>query len=432
MDNEVSNIFWFRRDLRWDDNHALYKSLCEKGNTIPIFIFDPDILEHFDNNDHRVFFLYNKVLQLKKEAEELGSSLWIFYDKPELVFNHLFSDLKIKNVFCNEDYEPEARKRDDKISDICKNFGIKFHAETDQVIFHPNKVLKQDNSPFVVFTPFSKAWLKEFDSYPCPSYPSHENLDRLAKVESKDIPELDILDLSQSYIKGPKYNLSSDLITKYDDNRDIPSSDGVSRIGFALRFGTISIRYVVRKAKQHNSAFLRQLIWREFYTSILYHFPHVEKSCFRSKYDHIEWENNEEYFDKWKNGLTGFPFVDAGMRELNKTGYMHNRVRMLTASFLVKNLLIDWKWGETYFAKKLFDFDLACNNGNWQWVAGCGVDAAPYFRIFNPTLQTKRFDPHLLYIKKWVPEFASDKYPKPMINIKESRDKCLNLYKSLL
>lgn len=427
------NVFWFRRDLRASDNAGLFHALKESESVLPIFIFDTDILENLPRNDARVSFIYQSLEAIHRQFSSFGSGLKIFRGKPLDVFMQLMQLYEIASVYTNRDYEPYALKRDHQVAEFLQNNGVVFKTYKDQVVFEQNEVVKEDGTPYLVYTPFMKKWKTVFSDDKIKKYPSESLLDNLIKANTENITSLQSIGFRTSEIEVPPANFSLNLITEYEATRNIPAMNGTSFLGIHLRFGTVSIRQVVKKALSvKNETFLNELIWREFFTQILWHFPETTTRSFKPNYDRIEWLNNTDDFERWKNGQTGFPIVDAGMRQLNQTGWMHNRVRMVAASFLCKHLLIDWRWGEAYFAEKLLDYELSSNVGNWQWVAGCGVDAAPYFRIFNPTEQVKKFDPDFKYIRKWVTDFDSLTYPKPMIDHKEARQRCLKTYKSAL
>jgi len=419
------NIFWFRRDLRLHDNAGLYHALKEGKPVVPIFIFDKNILDQLeDRHDRRVQFIHAAVHALQAELKKLGSSLEVFYDVPTEVFKQLNSKYDIDAIFANADYEPYARTRDAAIS--------KLLLYKDQVIFEKDEVIKSDGMSYTVFTPYSKQWKAKLKPFYFRSYPTEKYFSNFYKQPPKRIPSLELMGFKASNQTFPSPKPDEELLKHYHEVRDYPSKR-TSRMSVHLRFGTISIRELVRNAISLNETYLNELIWREFYQMILWHFPQVGKGhAFKKEYELIKWRNNEMEFERWCNGTTGYPIVDAGMRELNETGFMHNRVRMITASFLTKHLLIDWRWGEAYFAEKLLDYDLASNNGGWQWAAGCGCDAAPYFRIFNPTLQTKRFDPNFEYIKKWLPGFQELTYPAPMVEHAFARQRCLEVYGAAL
>ena len=425
-------IFWFRRDLRIEDNHGLYKALKSGYKVLPIFIFDENILEKLPKNDARVNFIHQKITKIHQQLQINNKGLEVFLSTPEKVFNSLIKKYKIVEVYTNKDYEPYALKRDENIHKLLKNNNIEFKVFKDQVIFEENEVVKDDGDPYKVYTPYSKKWLQHYKNSTIKSFPSEKKLDHLIDTKG-NILGLQDIGFEPSEIKVPDFSLDKDLIEEYENTRDYPAINGTSQIGPHLRFGTISIRKAVEKAqKSNNITYLKELIWREFFMQILWHFPDTVTKSFKPAYDAIAWRNNKDEFEKWQTGNTGYPLVDAGMRELNTTGHMHNRVRMLVGSFLCKHLLIDWRWGEAYFAEKLLDFELSSNIGNWQWVAGCGVDAAPYFRIFNPTTQIKKFDKDLAYIKKWVPEFQELSYAKEIVDHKIARERCLNTYKEAL
>ncbi|WP_205959907.1 cryptochrome/photolyase family protein [Flammeovirga aprica] len=424
MKKEIS-IFWFRRDLRLYDNAGLHHALNDNAPTLLLFIFDTDIITELKEDDARVTFIYDQLEKINDQLGKVNSSLLVKIGKPFEVYQSLEQEYDIKGLYANEDYEPYAIKRDQKIGDYFHQKNIPFYQFKDQVIFAKDEVLKKDGKPYTVFTPFKNQWLKKFDSSKTLEYKVELSTSNVIQAQL-DFPSLSDIGFSRSEIKVLDYKI--DHLEGYDVDRDIPSKKRTSNLSVHLRFGTVSIRELVYKVQDHAS-FFSELIWREFFMQILYHFPDVIHTSFKKKYDHIEWRNNEQEFEKWKQGQTGYPIVDAGMRELNKTGYMHNRVRMVVASFLCKHLLIDWRWGEAYFAEKLLDFELSSNNGNWQWAAGTGCDAAPYFRVFNPTAQTKKFDPDFKYIKKWVPEFNGFGYPQPMVDHKMARQRALDVYK---
>ncbi|MBN8641485.1 MAG: deoxyribodipyrimidine photo-lyase [Flavobacteriales bacterium] len=423
------NIFWFRRDLRLDDNTGLFHALNSGEEVLPIFIFDDSILSQLPKDDARVTFIHQQLEKIQSQLKSIGKSLAVFHGKPIEVYQKLIAENTIKTVYTNHDYEPYARKRDLELYHLFKENGIEFKTSKDQVIFEKSEVVKDDGKPYVVYTPYSNKWKELFKKTALIQYQSEDYLDKIA-VHSYPFLSLNDIGFETSSIKVTPFDVSDSLIDHYEATRNFPALNKTSYLGIYLRFGAVSIRKMISKALQSkNETFLKELIWREFFMQILWHFPHTVKSSFKSKYDEIRWVNNEDLFQKWCEGKTGYPFVDAGMRELNNTGHMHNRVRMIVASFLCKHLLIDWRWGESYFASKLLDYEQASNVGNWQWAAGSGVDAAPYFRIFNPTEQIKKFDKDLVYIKKWIPELNSLDYPNPIVDHKEAREKCLKVYK---
>jgi len=423
------NIFWFRRDLRLDDNAGLYHALKSAKPVQPIFIFDKNILDELeDEADARVQFIYDALLQLQSILEKKGAMLDVRYGTPKEVFSDLLNEYSIDSVFTNHDYEPYARKRDEEIKVLLEKKGVSFHTYKDQVIFEKSEVVKDDGKPYTIFTPYSRRWKSIANDFYYSSYPNKKYFKNFYKQKAQSIISLDKMGFSPVDRPFPSKEWKAEIIKHYKEQRDIPSIHGTSRLSVHLRFGTISIRELAREAGAINETFLNELIWRDFYQMILWHFPKVVTNAFKPEYDAIQWRNNEKEFEAWCNGQTGYPIVDAGMRELNETGYMHNRVRMIVASFLTKHLLIDWRWGEGYFAKKLLDYDLSANNGGWQWAAGSGCDAAPYFRVFNPYLQTQKFDPELKYIRKWVPEFEEFTYPKPIVEHDFARKRCLEAY----
>ena len=427
-----NSIFWFRRDLRLEDNHGLFEVLKNYKNVLPIFIFDPEILNKLPKDDARVNFIYEQLKDLN-DSLDTNQKINTYYDRPEQVFNQLVSKFPIEAVYTNHDYEPYAIVRDKAVSDLLNLKSIAYKSFKDQVVFERNEVTKDDGLPYKVYTPYSKKWLSAFNEKCIDAYPSENLLNHLSKMDCNRWVSLEAMGFSSSKLKIAPFKMDTQLIHLYEEKRNTPSVAGTSRLGPHLRFGTVSIRKVVKKAlKSSNITFLKELIWREFFMQILWHFPHTVTKSFKPQYEAIQWRNNKEEFEKWCQGETGYPLVDAGMRELNQTGFMHNRVRMLVGSFLCKHLLIDWRWGEAYFAQKLHDFELSSNVSNWQWVAGCGVDAAPYFRIFNPTTQITKFDKDHHYIKKWVPEYQEINYAKPIVDHKFARERCLEAYKSAL
>ncbi len=429
-----SSIFWFRRDLRLQDNVGLYYALSENENILPIFIFDTNILNKLEEKkDARVTFIHKTIISLKKSLQKIGSDIKVFYGEPIEIFASIIAQNNIINVYTNHDYEAYGIKRDVKVKALLEKHSIDFKTFKDQVIFEKTEVAKEDGLPYTVFTPYSRKWKARLTKEDYKAYETEGLFKNLLQVKAEEIISLKDMNFELSSIEFPDISLDEELVKKYTTQRDIPAIKGTSRLGLHLRFGTVSIRQLVQKAISLNETYLNELIWRDFYHQILFNFPHINQSIsFKKQYDAIEWRNAPDDFEKWSIGQTGYPIVDAGMRELNTTGFMHNRVRMIVASFLIKHLMIDWRLGEAYFAKKLLDFDFAANNGGWQWASSSGCDAAPYFRIFNPYLQTKKFDPELKYVKKWVPEFEEFSYPKPIVDHEFARKRCLELYKKAL
>lgn len=427
-------IFWFRRDLRLEDNAGLYQALRENQNVIPVFVFDTEILDRLGNKkDRRVDFIHQALGEIQKELLEIGSSLLVLHGTALNAFDSLLSNYKVTKVYCNHDYEPYARKRDIEIKDFLETKRISFHTFKDHCFFEKNEVLKDDGKPYTVFTPYSRKWKAKLKPFHYKAYPTKKYYTSFFKGSPLPIPTLQSLGFKKTEIVlDPNITVKEFLLLKYKEQRDYPAIEGTSRLSIYLRFGLISIRGLVAKSIPLSETWLNELIWRDFYMMILWHFPHVAQNSFKPAYDKIPWHNNEIEFEKWCTGKTGFPIVDAGMRELNATGFMHNRVRMIVSSFLVKDLLIDWRWGEAYFAGQLNDFDLSANNGGWQWASGSGCDAAPYFRVFNPYEQQKKFDPEFVYIKKWIPELGSSAYPLPIVNHNAARLKALTIYKNAL
>ena len=431
---QTVNIFWFRRDLRSDDNVGLYNALKAEHPVVPIFIFDPEILERLPEDDARVTFIFDTLQHMRSLFQkDHDSSVGMYYGKPLDVYKQLLENYDLAAVYTNHDYEPYAQKRDNELKDFLSKKDIAFKTFKDQVVFEKDEVVKKDGNPYMVYTPYMKVWKEKFKATELNMYDAQANLSNL--VKNIELPNLSLSDVGfkRSSQKVADYEVSPTVIQDYEKTRNFPAQDSTSRLGPHLRFGTVSIRKMIKKAvAEQNEIFWQELIWREFFMQILWHFPHTVTESFKSKYDRIEWRNNEDEFKKWCEGETGYPLVDAGMRQLNETGFMHNRVRMLVGSFLCKHLLIDWRWGEAYFAEKLHDYEMSSNIGNWQWVAGSGVDAAPYFRIFNPTTQIEKFDKDLKYINTWVPEFQELTYATKMVDHKEARERCLAAYKSAL
>lgn len=427
--------FWFRRDLRLNDNRGLYHALKDHGNVQPVFIFDPQILNQLQSrSDRRVQFIHETLQRLNAELKSWGSKLQVFFGAPEEVWRQIIETRRPKAVYINHDYEPYARMRDEKIHGLCRQFGIEFKSFKDQVIFERSEILNLSGKPYTVYTPYKKKWLEHLKSSDFAELDLSELSHRFLPRGDSDPSILSLGDIGfeSTNIVFPRMEVNSTLLKNYADQRNFPFLDsGTSRLGLHLRFGTLSVRSLVAKSFSQSEVWLSELIWREFFMQILWHFPHVVKSSFKPQYDRIEWRNSDEDFKAWCEGRTGYPLVDAGMRELNATGHMHNRVRMVVASFLCKHLLLDWKRGERYFAQHLLDYDLSANNGNWQWAAGTGCDAAPYFRVFNPETQATKFDAQQIYQKKWVPELGSFRY-KPIVEHKLARIRCLAAYKKAL
>ncbi len=423
------SIVWLRRDLRLEDNAALYHALKAGRPVLVLFIFDTEILSKLeDKADPRVEFIHRELLRLNKELQAYGSGLLVKVGSPAQAWKEVLSEFAVDTVFTNHDYEPYAIARDEKVNKLLKIKEVRFHTYKDQVIFEKREVVKDDGTPYTVFTPYSKKWRAKLNDFYKKSYPTLKYAEHFVKTEAMEIPSMESIGFTITEIEFPERMVKADIIKKYAEQRDFPALNGTSKLGIHLRFGTLSVRKLLSYALERNETYVNELIWRDFYHQILANFPHVAEGAFRKEYDQIEWDNDEAKFKLWCEGQTGFPLVDAGMRELNAKGFMHNRVRMVVASFLTKQLLIDWRWGEAYFAAKLLDFDLAANNGGWQWAAGCGTDAAPYFRVFNPLLQQEKFDPQMLYIKTWVPEFGTADYPEPIIDQKTAKDKVMLAY----
>lgn len=440
---EKISIFWFRRDLRLEDNAGLYHALRSGRPVLPVFIFDREILDQLeDRADARLSFIHDAVSSLHRALGEMGSTLLVRIGKPIEVFQALLAELDIAAVYTNRDYEPYAIARDQAVRDLLQIHGATFHDYKDHVIFDRDEVVKDDGKPYTVFTPYSKKWLaklgsKSFGGDPnlsfyLASYPTERYFQHFLRCAPGPLPSLEALGFTRTTIALPPAQVPRERVRRYAEQRDFLAVEGTTRLGIHFRFGTVSIREKARAAQGLSSTYLSELIWRDFYSMILQHFPHVAKGPFRPAYEQIVWRNDPAHFAAWCAGRTGYPVVDAGMRELNATGHMHNRARMIVASFLTKHLLIDWRWGEAYFAGKLLDFDLASNNGGWQWAAGCGTDAAPYFRIFNPESQQAKFDKGLEYVRRWVPEYGTPAYPRPIMDHKLAREQCLAAYQAAL
>ena len=426
-------MFWFRRDLRLDDNVGLYHAIKNEKKVLPIFIFDSDILDRLPKKDSRVCFLHQRIEELNQQLTESNKKIHVYHGKPIDVFRKILSSNAVHAVYTNRDYEPYATQRDTEIKTLLSEKNVTLSTYKDHVIFERDEVVKSDGTPYRVYTPYSRVWLNKFDRQEHLKSHRIDDFEKLTTLAGHTNPTLTEIGFTISKIIAPQYNTSDEIIDQYETRRNTPAVAGTSKVGVHLRFGTLSIRKAVAQALgSSNQTFLKELIWREFFMQILWHFPHTKNKSFKPQYDRIEWRNDHDEFKRWCDGETGYPFVDAGMRELNKTGFMHNRVRMLVGSFLCKHLLIDWRLGEAYFAEKLLDYEMASNVGNWQWVAGCGVDAAPYFRIFNPTEQIKKFDKDHAYIKKWVPDYQTSSYPKQIVDHKMARERCLETYKSAI
>lgn len=421
------NIHWFRRDLRLHDNIALTKALQQGEPVLCIFIFDEDIISHLPENDSRLTFIFQLLSEINRQLKAFNATLYCVRGNVLNVFKLLTNTKTIKNVFCNEDYEPYAIKRDREVESLLSQQNIGFKCYKDQVIFAKNDILKADGKPYTVYTPYKNKWMAEFSFSDFQPVQIPKNAIFFNSSDHKFQDDIKYYGMVKSDVKVKDYDLN--IVSRYDENRNFPAISGTSSLSPHLRFGSVSVRTILDKLKVVDHSFVQELVWREFFMQILYHFPDTIFENFKRKYDGIDWRNNEEDFKKWCDGNTGYPLVDAGMRELNETGYMHNRVRMITASFLCKHLLIDWRWGEAYFAKKLLDYEMSSNIGNWQWAAGTGCDAAPYFRVFNPSTQLTKFDKQMKYVKKWIPELLNGNYPAPMVEHSFARNRALDIYK---
>ena len=438
MKKDSISIFWFRRDLRFEDNvglyHALYQAKLTGHKVLPIFIFDKTILDKLqDKQDRRVDFIHKSLMSMQNELVAMGKSLCVEYGHPKEVMLKLIEQYSVSALYTNHDYEPNAIERDAQIQELLHTHAIAYHHFKDQVIFEKDEVVKEDGKPYTIYTPFANKWRSYWASHIPKIHPSLKLLAHFVDCNPLPIPSLKEIGFEPTDLVIPPLKWDASLVEKYTDQRNFPAIKGTTQLSVHLRFGTISARKLALDTQALNSTFFNELIWRDFYHMILWHFPQVGiGKSFKAQYDFIEWRNNEKEFEAWCKGQTGYPIVDAGMRELNSTGFMHNRVRMIVASFLTKHLLIDWRWGEAYFAEKLLDFDLAANNGGWQWASGSGCDAAPYFRVFNPRLQTEKFDKELKYIRKWIPEIDTPKYPQPIVVHEEARVRVLAAYAKAL
>ncbi|TVR37402.1 MAG: deoxyribodipyrimidine photo-lyase [Cryomorphaceae bacterium] len=422
-------VFWFRRDLRLNDNHGLYRALSSGRPVLPVFVFDRDILDELPPDDRRVVFIYRRLENLRTLLRKEGGDLQVFYGRPLDVFKQISESFPVDAVYTNHDYEPYATRRDSEVAAMLREKDIGFQSFKDQVLFEGGDILKADGKPYTVYTPYSRKWLERMKTDGVPNYPSEDLLSALHRYAALPMPTLAEMGFEDRNYPFPGSDVPAKIVQAYGEKRDFPAVDGTSRLGIHLRFGTVSVRDMIRKGAEHGEVWLKQLVWREFFMSILHHFPHVVTRSFRPEYDRINWENNEAHFEAWCKGQTGYPIVDAGMRELLQTGHMHNRVRMITASFLTKHLLIDWRKGEAWFARHLLDFELASNNGSWQWAAGTGCDAAPYFRVFNPALQAEKFDAKGVYTRKWVPELNElNQYPLPVVEHRFARERAIQRY----
>ncbi len=427
------SIFWHRRDIRLEDNTGLFHALKGEHPVLPLFIFDREILEKLeDRDDKRVSFIHYYLTELKQQLEEVGSSLLVKYGKPADVWAEILQEFDVAAVYTNHDYEPYAKERDATIGEYLLSEGIAFHTFKDQCFFEKDEVVKNDGKPYTVYSPYGRKWRALLEETGVPEYPSETLKERFWQTAPLPMPSLASMGFQKAILSFPPKTTKTHLLKQYAEKRNFPGIEGTSRLSVHLRFGTISIRKAVKYGIQYSDSWLNELTWRDFYMMILHHFPHVVDQNFNRKYDAVTWRADETHFQAWCEGRTGYPIVDAGMRELNTTGFMHNRVRMITASFLTKHLFLDWRWGERYFARKLLDFDLSANNGGWQWAAGTGTDAQPYFRVFNPYSQTEKFDPTLQYIKKWVPEFQEFSYPKPIVEHKAARERAIQRFKEAL
>jgi len=431
---KMTALFWHRRDLRINDNKGLFEALKQNEIVHPIFIFDKSILDKLPNNDQRILFIYQEIQSLKKSYQNLGSDLWVYYGEPSEIIPKITQELNCSSVYFNNDYEPYALQRDQEIQLSLNKIKIEFIGKKDHVIFERNEVLKDDGKPYTIFTPYSRKWKANLKEEDLRDYSIEKHTGNLVQKQQEEaLITLEEMGFESKVLHDfPDRIAKNEILNNYHLSRNFPAVKGTSKLSLHLRFGTISIRKLALIAREQNETYLNELIWRDFYQMIIFHFPKSAENSFKAQYDKIIWEKNEVHFDSWCTGKTGYPIVDAGMRELNATGFMHNRVRMVVASFLTKHLLLDWRLGAAYFAEKLLDFELASNTGGWQWAAGCGCDAAPYFRVFNPQAQQEKFDKSFEYIKKWVPEYGTSSYPEPIIEHKFARERILQRFKTAL
>lgn len=427
-------IFWFRRDLRLDDNAGLFHALSDRGDVQGLFIFDTGLLKGLPRTDARVHFIHQTLESLKDGLQRQGADLWVRHGDVLEIWDKLSRENDIAAVYANHDYEPSARRRDEAVARLLEKRGVEFKTFKDQCLFEKSEILNGSGKPYTVFTPYKKKVLAELTDERLRPFKSESLGARYRPAAQKErMPTLRELGFEPSAQRWAEPRVPWRVIDSYDRTRDFLADEkGTTRLGPHLRFGTLSVRALAKEGKKRNATWLSELIWRDFFMQILWHFPFVETRSFREAFERVEWRKSKADFDRWREGRTGYPLVDAGMRELNATGFMHNRARMVTASFLTKHLLIHWREGERYFAEKLLDYDLAANNGNWQWAAGTGCDAAPYFRVFNPETQAKRFDPDGEYVRRWVPEAGTDDYPAPMIDHAEARGRALRAFHSAL
>jgi len=439
-------IHWMRRDLRLQDNRALLAALSEGNPVQVVFIFDRMILDRLENTrDRRVAFIHQELTKIDIQLRSFGGRLLVGYGNPMDVWREWIkafqsNHIDVQSIHIGRDYEPYAQTRDRELADFFESSGVAFKGVKDHVIFEKSEVTKDDGNPYTVFTPYSKKWrsllrISDYDEAPSLGGLNTSTILPSTAIDWPEIPSLESMGFSWSSASietFPERTISKEILRNYGEHRDIPSIKGTSRLSVHLRFGTISIREALRCGLEHSEKWTTELIWRDFYQMIIYHFPHSANESFRRVYDTIPWVNDEQHFNAWCEGKTGYPLVDAGMRELVQTGFMHNRVRMVVASFLCKHLLTDWRWGERFFAEHLMDFDLASNAGGWQWAAGSGCDAAPYFRVFNPTAQLTKFDKDFKYVRQWVPEYGTSDYPDPIVDHAFARIRAIETYKSAL
>ncbi|TGE15405.1 cryptochrome/photolyase family protein [Hymenobacter elongatus] len=429
-------LFWHRRDLRLHDNAGLAVALQSGLPVVPLFIYDREILDQLPSRrDARVTFIYDEVERLGRQTEQAGGTFLAFYGRPLEVFAQLVQHYEVAGVYTNEDYEPYAAVRDAAIAELIKPAGTEFRVFKDQVIFAKNEILSKSGTPPRVFGAYSKTWLAALRDEHLVPYPSTEhfvesNLMPLAEAAPRPTLEQMGFERYEQFVPAAELPAAA-LVSNYHNTRDKPGLvNSSTRRSVHLRFGTLSVRELMQQAKELNPKLLNELIWRDFFMMILWHYPFTATESYDPRLRLVPYRNNEDEFRAWCEGRTGYPLVDAGMRELNQTGYMPNRARIAAAGFLVKHLLIDWRWGDRYFADKLLDYDMSQNVGNWQWMAGTGAVAAPWFRVYSPQSQQEQYDTTFDYVRQWIPEFGTRDYPTPIVEHKFARERAIATFRA--